>query len=167
MRHCSWGDVNNHLLTPDREPTTYQRKDTAEVQLGEPNESYWGFLEGYTWGLSGADMIAVSLEIWSTLYNHQVAGQVREGLFQAFQVVWAAWLASASSRQLAPLRGFSAVLTACVCLGKSGFSESTQFQGLPLSCLFTKLKEFPCRTKAFPCRASIQDGGFILGEIVT
>lgn len=134
----SWGDVNNHLLIPDKEPTIDQRKDTTEIQLGEPNESYWGFLEGYRWGFTGEDMTAVSLEIWSTLYKFQVAWQVG-----ASQVVRAAWLVSAHSRQLAPLRDLSEVLTACVYLGKSGSSNSTQFQELPLSCLFTKLKEFP------------------------
>lgn len=35
LRHYSCGDVNKCPLTPNREPTTDQSKDTTEVQLGE------------------------------------------------------------------------------------------------------------------------------------
>lgn len=35
MTTFSWKNVYNHLLTPDREPTTDQSMDTTKVQLGE------------------------------------------------------------------------------------------------------------------------------------
>lgn len=34
--YSSWGDMNKHLLTPGREPTEDQSKNTIRAQLGEP-----------------------------------------------------------------------------------------------------------------------------------
>lgn len=39
--HYSWGDVDKHLLMPDRELMMDQSKDTTKVNF---NEFYWGYL---------------------------------------------------------------------------------------------------------------------------
>lgn len=36
----SWDSVNDHLLTPDREPMTEHTTDGTKVQLGEPMVSF-------------------------------------------------------------------------------------------------------------------------------